>query len=80
MEENTGFKAEFWSQLRATLIRNILRKKRNKRHIMKVGEEEEIIVSNPSFLTKFNQLIQKTPKKIQVEKNPFNGDFFVYTA
>ena len=44
----------------------------------KVDEEEEIVVSNPSFLTKFNQLIQKTPKKIQVEKNPFNGDF-LYT-
>ena len=48
--------------------------------ILKVNGDEEIVVSNPSFLTKFNQLIQKTPKKIQVEKNPFNGDFFVYTA
>ena len=48
--------------------------------ILKVNGDEEIVVSNPSFLTKFNQLIQKTPKKIQVEKNPFSGDFFVYTA
>ena len=43
MEENTSFRAEFWSQLRATLIRNVLRKKRNKRHMMKVGEGEEKI-------------------------------------
>ena len=31
------FKAKFWHQLRATLIRNVLRKKRNKRHMMKVN-------------------------------------------
>ena len=36
-EENMPFKAKFWHQLRATLIRNVLRKKRNKRHMMKVN-------------------------------------------
>ena len=35
-EENMPFRAKFWHQLRATLIRNVLRKKRNKRHMMKV--------------------------------------------
>ena len=36
-EENMPFRAKFWYQLRATLIRNVLRKKRNKRHMMKVN-------------------------------------------
>ena len=36
------FRAKFWQQLRATLIRNVLRKKRNKRHMMKVNTEWRI--------------------------------------
>ena len=42
---------------------------------LKVNGDEEIVVSNPSFLTKFNQLIQKTPKQIQVEKKSIQRRF-----
>ena len=33
----------------------------------KVTEDETVIVTNPTFLTKFSQLIKDTPKRVQVK-------------
>jgi len=36
-EPTVALTAPFWTQLRATLLRNLIRKKRNKRHTLRVS-------------------------------------------
>jgi hypothetical protein len=54
-ELSPPFTASFWTQLKSTLVRNLIRKKRNRRHTIRVSVQYLYVI----LITNANKKIHK---------------------
>ena len=64
-EDENNLNATFWQQLKATVIRNLLRKKRNKKQVARV-RKECILTILPVIKTKKHFTLRTGDKEIMV--------------